>query len=185
MEDVQIIALYYARNENAICETDKKYGVFCQRIALNLLRIREDAEECVADTYHAAWNSIPPAYPVSLRAFLGRIVRNLSIDRFRKENAQKRNSAMTVLLSELEDCLPAREDVELTFERHELAKIISDWLSTLSADDRTVFVKRYWSGEAVNTLAKKYGCTQGQMAQRMLRLRKSLKATLEKEGVAI
>lgn len=185
MDDVQIIELYYLRDENAIRETDVKYGAFCHRIALNLLRSHEDAEECVADTYHAAWDAIPPAYPASLRAFLGRIVRNLSVDRFRKTKAQKRDTGMTVLLSELEDCLPARDTVELTFERHQLAGIISDWLCALSADDRALFVHRYWSGEAVKDLAKACGCTDKQMAQRMLRLRKHLKATLEKEGVTI
>lgn len=185
MEDVQIIELYYSRNENAISETDSKYGAFCHHIALNLLRIREDAEECVADTYHTAWDTIPPAYPASLRAFLGRIVRNLSINRFRKMTAQKRDCGMTVLLSELEDCLPANNTVELTFERRQLANIISDWLSALSADDCALFVRRYWSGETVNALAKKCGCTAGQMAQRMLRLRKSLKLALEQEGVAV
>ncbi len=185
MEDSQIIALYHLRDEDAISETDRKYGAFCHHIARNLLEIQQDAEECVADTYHAAWEAMPPAYPISLRSFLGRIVRNLSIDRFRKNQAQKRDGGLMVLLSELEDCLPSNENVELTFERKQLAKIINDWLCALSEDERSLFVRRYWAGDAIKDLASIYGCTAGQMAQRMLRLRKSLKTALLKEGVAL
>lgn len=185
MEDVQIIAMYNERNEDAIVETDKKYGAFCHKIASNLLQFAEDAEECVQDTYETAWTTIPPANPSSLRTFLGRIIRNCSISRFRHLNAQKRSSAMTVMLSELEDCIPATETTEEAYDRKQLAKLISDWLSSLKQKDYALFVRRYWFGESVSDLAKLTGCTAAQMAQRMLYLRRKLRAVLEKEGIDV
>lgn len=183
MDDDRIIELYFRRDETAIAETDRKYGAFCRRVAINILSIREDAEECVNDTYHAAWSKMPPELPQSLRAFLGRITRNLSISRYRANHAQKRYGGMEVLLSELDDCVPSGERVEQTADRHALSALISGWLDTLSAEDRALFVRRYWYGDAVQALARECGCTPNQMAQRMLRLRKSLKAVLEQEGV--
>lgn len=107
MEDAAIVALYWNRDEAAIAETQRKYGSYCQAIAQNILSSREDAEECVSDAWNAAWNAMPPQRPGSLSAFLGRIVRNLSISRWRRDRAQKRYAGLEVLLSELEDCLPA------------------------------------------------------------------------------
>lgn len=185
MDDPQIIALYFQRNETAIRETDRKYGPFCRRMAENILTLREDAEECVNDTYHTAWNTIPPEEPRSLRAFLGRIVRNLSISRWRAGRAQKRYGGMEVLLSELDDCVPAGNLVEEALDRQALAGSISAWLDGLPAQERRLFLRRYWYGDAVNALAAEAGCTANQMAQRMLRLRKSLKSALEAEGVNV
>lgn len=185
MEDSQIIALYWQRSEQAISETAQKYGGFCHRIAMNILSRHEDAEECVNDTYHAAWNQIPPARPMSLPAYLGRIVRNISISLFRANQAQKRNRGMEILLSELEDCLPAAENVETAMERKQLGMAISRWLDSLSQTDRVLFVRRYWYGDSVQGLAKETGCSPGQMAQRMRRLRLRLRAALEQEGVCV
>ena len=111
MDDKQIIELYFKRDECAIRETQSKYGAFCNRIAMNILSIREDAEECVNDTYYSVWKQIPPTVPESFRAFLGRITRNLSISRFRSMRAKKRYSGMEVMLSELNDCVPSAETV--------------------------------------------------------------------------
>lgn len=185
MDDELIIELYFQRDEVAITETDRKYGAFCNRIAMNILSLREDAEECVNDTWHAAWRQMPPVCPNSLRAFLGRITRNLSVSRFRRDRAQKRYSGMKQMLSELDDCVPSPDAVEHIIEAEQLSELISDWLDALSADDCALFVRRYWHGDAVNALAKECGVTQNQMAQRMFRLRKSLKAALEAEGVAL
>ncbi len=181
MEDQQIIALYMARDEQAIVETDQKYGAFCHRIARNLLSLREDAEECVNDTYLATWNQVPPQQPRSFPAFLGRIVRNLSISRFRKCRAQKRYDGLEVMLSELDDCVPARGGVEQILEQKQLTREIGRWLDGLDQDDRVVFMRRYWYGDGVRNLAKEWRCTSNQMAQRMLRLRKNLQKTLEME----
>ena len=185
MDDTQIIDLYFARDEQAIAETEQKYGRFCLRIAMNVLGVREDAEECVSDTYLSAWNRIPPTVPQSLKAFLGRIVRNLSISRFRALRAKKRYNGMEVLLSELGDCVPSVRNVEQTVEAKELSGYISEWLDSLPAEDCALFVRRYWYGDVLQDLAERCGISPVQMAQRMLRLRKSLRAALEQKGVAL
>lgn len=185
MDDKQIIDLYFARDEQAIAETEQKYGRFCWRIAMNVLDVWEDAEECVSDTYLSAWKQIPPKVPQSLKAFLGRIVRNLSISRFRTMRAKKRFNGMEVLLSELGDCVPSSEYVEQTVEAKELSGYISEWLDSLPVEDCALFVRRYWFGDEVQELAEKCGITAAQMSQRMLRLRKGLRTALEQKGVAL
>lgn len=186
MDDSSIIELYWQRSERAIVETDGKYGAFCRRIALNILRVQEDAEECVNDTWHSAWRSMPPERPDSLRAFLGRITRNLSLSRWRASHAAKRGSgAVDALLSELGDCIPAPGGVEERVELGELSAIISRWLEGLDADDRALFIRRYWFGDAVKTLAAECGVSANSMAQRMSRLRSSLRTQLEAEGVEL
>lgn len=124
-------------------------------------------------------------FPDSLRAFLGRITRNLSVSRFRANRAEKRYTGMEQMLSELNDCVPSSDNVKQAIETEQLSGIISGWLDSLPADDCALFVRRYWHGDAVKTLAKECGVTQNQMAQRMLRLRKSLREALEAEGVAL
>jgi len=185
MQDVQIIELYWSRDERAIEESGIRYGAYCRHIAMNILSSREDAEECVNDTWHRSWDIIPPQRPVSLSAFFGRIVRNLSISRYRASHAKKRFDGLTLLLSELDDCVPARESVEGALEGKLLSEILDRWLSRLPQEDRVLFVRRYWFGETVNALARECGATQNRMAQRMLRLRKDLKRTLECEGIEI
>ena len=185
MEDSQIIDLYWMRDETAIAETDQKYGTFCRRIALNVLSLPEDAEECVNDTWLRAWNAMPPQRPERLRAWLGRIVRNLSLDLWNHSHRQKRYAGMDVLLSELEECLPAPRTVESTIEDQELGRVISNWLRTLPQEDRVLFVLRYWNGTPLNKLAGERKLPAAKLAQRMYRLRLSLKAALEKEGIAL
>lgn len=136
MEDSAIIELYWARDEGAIAQTDLKYGTFCRKLAFNVLSSNEDSEECVNDTWHRAWDTMPPQRPDSLRAYLGRIVRNLSISRLRQRTAQKRGGGLEIMLSELGDCLPAPQSVERETEAKELAGVISAWLRGLSDDDR-------------------------------------------------
>lgn len=185
MEDREIIALYFRRDERAIEQTDHKYGAYCTRIAANMLHSLEDAEECVSDAWHAAWNRIPPEEPQSLRAFLGRIVRNLSISRFRANRAARRCPGMELLLSELEECIPAPCSIEEELSRRQLAALLSQWLRSLPREEQRLFVLRYWYGEAVQKLAGAFGCTPNAMAQRLLRLRRQLRAMLESKGVVI
>ncbi len=185
MEDAAIVALYWSRDEAAIAETDKKYGPYCRAIAQNILTVREDAEECVSDSYHHAWNAMPPQRPDRLPPFLGRIVRNLSISRWRKERAQKRYAGLESLLSGLEECLPAPQDVERTVENRELTRRVEGWLEGLPRDDRALFLRRYWYGQEVQALARAWGVSPNQMAKRLQRLRKSLKRDLEQEGFAV
>ncbi len=185
MEDQQIIALYHGRDESAIAETDRKYGFFCRTIAMNILSVREDAEECVNDTWHAAWTKMPPELPRSLKAFLGRITRNLSISRFRANHAQKRYNGLELMLSELEECVPSSASVEKVVEQKELGGFISDWLETLPEDDRILFIRRYWYGDAAKMLAAERKCSENQIAQRMRWLRGRLKTFLETRGVIL
>jgi RNA polymerase sigma-70 factor (ECF subfamily) len=185
MEDKKIIELYFARNESAIAETDRKYGGYCHRIALNLLHIREDAEECVNDTYLATWNRVPPENPRSLSAFLGRILRNIAISRFRRDHARKRFDGMELLLSELEDCIPSSSNVESTIEENELSEIISDWLEALPINDRALFIRRYYHGESIKALAKISGNDPTRLSSRLFILRKKLKQVLEEKGVCL
>lgn len=187
MDDRTIIRLFRDRDQTAVEEASRKYGAFCTRIAVNFLGRAEDAEECVNDAFLAAWNTIPPMEPHSLGAYLGRLTRNFAIDRYRANRAQKRCAAGgEELLSELGDCLPDRTaDLERTEESTHITAVINRWLDRLPDDDRAFFVRRYWYGDAVSDLAELCGCTPNQMAQRMLRLRRSLRAELEKEDIAL
>lgn len=184
MEDEEIIALYHCRSEEAIVQTDKKHGSFCRRLAFHILSDREDAEECVNDTYLAAWKAMPPERPASLRAFLGRITRNLSISRFRKNRAAKRYAGMELMLSELEECIPGN-CMDVQMEQRALSDLMIHWLDGLSKEERILFVQRYWYGDMVKDLAARSGITANQMARRMQRLRQSLKEALEKEGIGL
>ena len=185
MSDSQIIELYFNRDQQAITQSNLHYGAYCRRIAMNILSSREDSEECVNDTWHNAWNAIPPTKPLSLAAFFGKIVRNLSISRYRKAKAAKRFDGLTMLLSDFEECVPSTESVVQQSETKLLAETIDGWLGRLPKEERVLFIRRYWFGEAVKALAKEYECSQNHMAQLMLRLRKSLRTTLESEGIEI
>jgi RNA polymerase sigma-70 factor (ECF subfamily) len=185
VEDHEIISLYWDRDETAIQETDYKYGRFCYSIAINILSVSEDAEECVSDTYHRAWNAIPPEKPTAFRAWLGRIVRNLSINRWHHNRAQKRYAGAEALLSELSDCIPDTESTEKILEAQALSQYISDWLDTLSNTERLLFVRRYWNCEELKQLAASSGTTPNKLAGRMFRLRKSLGTYLAEKGVTI
>ena len=185
MEDKEIVALYWQRDERAITETETRYGAFCRRIALDLLGIREDAEETVNDTWQTAWESMPTQRPERLRPWLGRVVRNLSVSRWRREHAKKRFEGVALLLDELEECVPAPGGVEQQIEAAELGAAIDRWLGTLPETDRALFVRRYWNGEASGALAKERGIRPDALASKMYRLRQSLKAALEQEGITL
>lgn len=185
MEDKTIMELYFRRSERALDETAAKYGAYCRAVAQNVLTLPEDAEECVNDTWLAAWNDIPPSRPDSLRAYLGRITRNLALTRWRAMHAQKRFAGMEALLSELEDCLPAPDSVEREVERAELSAVLRAWVDSLDTPQRQLFVRRYWHGVPVKQLAREAGVSQNTMAQRLLALRRKLKTRLEQEGFGL
>lgn len=185
MEDLEIVGLFFKRDEKAISETAAKYGAYCYNIALNILSINEDAEECVNDTYVHTWNSIPPQKPDRLGAWLGRVVRNIAYDLWKKNHRQKRYAGMEEILNELEDCIPSPDTVEREIEEQELTEAVNIWLASLAKKDRILFVRRYWNGESVNALAEKAGISPAAMTKRMYRLRQGLKSTLEKEGYSL
>ena len=180
MLDNQIIDLYFARDERAIAETDKKHGAVCMSLSLNILQSRPDAEECLNDTYLAAWNRIPPERPAYFRAFLCRIIRNLSMERFRFLHRQKRNRDLEVSFSELENCVAAPED-----RAGELARYISDFLETQEKTDRLLFMGRYFHACSVKTLAQKSGLKENAVSVRLHRTRERLRAYLEERGYSV
>ena len=186
MDDSKIIDLYWARSQQAIAESERKYGAYCRAIAGNILPRREDAEECVNDTWLRAWNAIPPQRPGVLQAFFGRLTRNLCLDRWRKDHAAKRGGSQTELaLEELEDCLAARERVEDAMDAEHTANLISQFVRELPRQDRLLFVRRYWYLDDIKALAKQFGMGQSQVKSRLHRMRLRLKTHLEKEGVAL
>ena len=185
MEDREIVALYWARNERAIPCTDEKYGVLCRGFSGRILPDRRDAEECVNDTWLQAWNTMPPTRPRSLRAYLLRIVRNLSIDRWRAAGAEKRGGGLEELALELEDCLPPSPSAEEITEARETAAAIDRWLEKQDPEDRVMFLKRYWFGMAVKEISAQIDVTPGQISKGLFRLRNSLKNALTGEGVIL
>ena len=186
MEDCDIIELYWQRDQGAIQETADKYGGYLWNITWNILRCHGDAEECVNDTYLRTWNAIPPARPSAFRAWLGRIARNLSLDRWKQLRTQKRGGDTTeILLGELDDCVPAPHGTEKAMEDREIAALISAFLRGLPGEARVIFLRRYWYGESVADIAEKQGCGQGKVKSTLFRTRKALRAYLEQEGVAL
>jgi len=185
MEDSEIVDLYWHRDEAAIVETERKYGALCGRVARNILGGEEDAEECVNDALHQAWNAIPPQRPDRLGVWLGKVTRNLAMNLWNKNRAQKRYRGMTELLNELEDCVPAPDTVERELEEQELSTAIDSWLRSLGREDRTLFLRRYWYGVELQELAMERGVSANRLAQKMFRLRRSLKNKLEKEGFTV
>ena len=186
MEDSRIVELYWDRDETAISESSAKYGGYCYQIAFRILALREDAEECVGDTWLRAWEAMPPSRPGRLDTFLGKITRNLSLDRWRRERAAKRGGSQTeTALHELEDCLPDLRGPEEHLEAGETAAIISAFLRKQPELDRKLFVRRYFHLESIAALAGRFRLTQGQVKSRLHRTRAKLKHTLEQEGVAV
>lgn len=183
MDDDRIVELYWKRNENAIKETDAKYGSYLNSISYNILVNSEDAQECVNDTYHDAWNSMPPHRPSILSTFLGKITRRISIDRWRKYQAVKRGGGeITLALEELEDCIAGTNDVEKEFERQELINLINRFLRSLPDIERRVFMCRYWYMDSIPSISKQFGFSQSKVTSMLHRTRGKLRAQLVKEG---
>ena len=184
MEDAAIVELYWQRSQQAIAESDAKYGPVCHSLSYHILSSHEDAQECVNDTWHRAWDTMPPRRPDSLRSYLCRIVRNLSIDRWRARRAQRRGG--DVLEVELEECLPAAvPSAEEQWELEQVAAAVERWLGRQSARDRALFLRRYFAGWPVGELAGQLGLGPNAAAQRLRRLRQSLARALEEEGAVL
>lgn len=183
MDDQSIVELYLQRDENAIKESRNKYEAYCYRIAMNILSVAEDVEECINDTWISVWNRIPPVIPKSLKAFLGKLVRDISLSRYRAVHAKKRYNGMELILDELAECIPSEQDIQESLEQKELSGTVNGWLDSLPQEDRVLFVKRYYYGETVKQLSEMQSCTENQMAQKMMKLRNKLKAHLLSGGV--
>ena len=183
MEDPKIVDMYWNRNEDAILHTQKKYGASCHTIANNILNNPQDAEECVNDAYLKFWNSIPPERPTSLFGFLSRVVRNISLDRYRFNHADKRNRGADIQFSELEECLS--DDEVMAASDEGLSEALNGFLKTLDQETRLLFVRRYWYMDSNDTLAKMFSIKESVVRQRLFRVREKLKDYLQKEGIGI
>lgn len=209
LEDGKIIELFFQRDQQAIVHTQNKFGRYLLKIAMNILTSRPDGEECVNDTYLRAWNAIPPQRPDALSTFLGRITRNLSIDRLRRQRAQKRSSQYArtdsddegnvvsmmgagydLSLDELSECIPSEQtekgtpadEVGEALEAKELARTISDYLRTVTEEARKLFIYRYYDMESLKESAALLGITEAKAKTLLFRTRQGLKGYLEKEG---
>lgn len=185
MDDNRIVQLYWERSEAAISETDKKYGKYCYHIAYNILASREDAEESVNDTYLKAWNEIPPRRPDVLSVFLGKLTRNLSIDKWRSRNAYKRGGGgeIVLVLDELGDCIAGTESAEALHMRHEIIRAYNRFLDSLPVTDRRVFLLRYWSMDSIDAIAEKFSFSQSKVKSMLHRARNKLRLHLLEEGL--
>lgn len=183
MEDKSIVELYWARDEQAISETAAKYGRYCHSIAYNVLKNHSDSEECVSDTYLGAWKSMPPHRPDVLSAFLGRITRRLSIDRWRAKTAEKRGGAqIEAVLEELGHCIPSGSDTEREFEARELERTVDKFVCSLPDTERRVFLRRYWYMDSIADIARSCTFSEAKVKSMLHRTRTKLKMLLEKEG---
>lgn len=183
MEDNKIIQLYWDRNPDAIPATSEKYNSYCTAIAQNILESREDAEECVNDTYLQAWNSMPPHRPRILPSFLGKITRNLSFNRYKYNHASKRGGGeIPAVLHELSELVSGRSNVEEEIDRQELLRAINAFLESLPKSKRNLFICRYWYANSISELAGKFHMTENNVSVSLNRLRLKLRDYLTKGG---
>ena len=184
MDDKQIVALYWERSEDAIAQTEKKYGRYCHYIARNILYSDQDAEECVNDTYQKAWETMPPKKPELLSAYLGKLTRHIAINRYIHDHADKRSPGMQVILDEAEEFIPDPADSDVSDEIH-LRDAINFFVASLTQEVRVVFVRRYWYMSSVKDIAKDYGMTESNVKVTLMRTRNRFKEYLEREGISI
>lgn len=183
LSDEKIIELYWDRDERAIAETDRKYGKYLYAIAYNIVHDHPDCEECLNDTYLGTWNKIPPARPTAFQSFLSKIMRNIAIDRLRKNTAQKRvPSEMTVSLNELNECMACSSTIEEDRLVRELAVLLNDFLASLPKRRQFVFVCRYYYADSVAKIAEMLGLSEKTIRRDLSQMRNDLKVFLEKEG---
>jgi len=186
MNDADIIELYWSRSESAISETSNKYGGYCNTIAMNILNNPEDSEECVSDTFLGVWNNIPPERPSLFKAYLGSITRNFALNRYKAYFTKKRGGGtVEQLLSELEDCIPSKHNVETEYEAGVVAALISGFLSSIDKEKRLIFIRRYWYADKITAISKRYSVSENNVKSMLHRTRLKLKEHLEKEGVTV
>lgn len=184
MDDNKIVELYWERSEQAVVETASKYGNYCYSIAYNILDNNEDAEESVNDTYNDAWNSIPPHRPSILSSFLGKLTRRISIDKWRKRNADKRGGGeIPLVVEELCDCIADDgRNVEQEFEKQYLSDVINAFIQSLPETEQKVFLCRYWYIDSVNAISEQFGFSESKVKSMLHRTRAKLRDLLTKEG---
>lgn len=184
MEDYQIVDLYWQRSEHAIGETQQKYGAMLHRVSYSLLSSREDAEECVNDTYLEAWNRMPEDRPSYLGAYLAKIIRCLSVSRFRSTHRQKRGGAGAATL-ELSDCIPDTWSADAEYENGRLADLLNDFLAELDEEKRRIFVRRYFYSDSIEEIAARMELGKSKIKTTLFRLRGQLRERLEQEDIPL
>ena len=184
MDDLRIIELYFERDEQAIKETDSKYGKLCHSIAYNILNNREDSEECVNDTYVGVWNAIPPTRPNNFMAFICKIARNLSLKRLEFTKREKRSADIIISFEELAAVLPD-ERYAPNISDEDIGKVISEFLRNQKEDAKNVFIRKYYFFDSISEIAKRYSFTESKVKNMLFYTRKKLKDYLIKEGVEI
>lgn len=184
MNDANIIALYFQRDEGTIRETERAYGGKLYSVAQRIVECREDAEECVNDTYLKAWNAIPPQKPNYFYAFLAKICRHLAFGKLDWKQAAKRNGDVIALTEELEACIPdkTREGQQ---ERKEVVRALNDFLDGLNRESRLLFLRRYWYGDSIREIAVRYGMSESKVKTQLFRTREKLRAYLQKEEIGV
>ena len=183
MTDEQIIALFFERSEQAICELDGKYGKVLRNLSYNILNDRLDAEECVNDSYLGVWNVIPPESPNPLLTFICTSVRNISIKKYHANTALKRNSTDDVAMSEVANYILSPNNVETEIEAKELAGMIEAFLETLTMENRVIFMRRYWFADSYKEIADRVGITEKRVSMRLTRIRKQMREYLMSKEV--
>ncbi len=183
MQDEKIIEMFFERCEEGIKALEEKYGNICMKLSYNILDNYDEAEECVNDAYLAFWNSVPPERPESVSAYLCRIVRNISLSRYRKNNAQKRGSSHTMSLEELSEIIPSSDTVESEIDLSVLTSETEAFLDTLSHENSVVFVLRYFFGYTYKEISLRTGLREKTISVRLSRIRKALKKYLEEREV--
>ncbi len=183
MEDVNIIQLYWDRDQAAISESDQKYGRYCFAVANRILDSREDSRECVNDTWHNAWRAIPPEKPSKLQSFFCRITRNLALDRYGYNNAQKRNARLEMAMDEYWQCIPNGE-IPLD-DRLVLKDLINRFLESLDKQTRIIFLRRYWYVCTPKEIARGMGLSESNVNVILHRTRNKFKLYLQKEGISV
>ena len=184
-DDEKIIDMFFERSEQGIRELDMKYGKICHNLSYNSVNNRQDAEECVNDAYLGAWNAIPPVRPNPLLAYIVKIVRNISLKIYWRKEAAKRSGHYKIALEEIEGCIADRKTVEDEIEARELARIIEEFLDTLTAENRVIFLRRYWFADSYKDIAEFVGLTEKNISVRLSRIREKMKKYLIEREVFV
>lgn len=186
MDDRMIVELFWQRSEKAITETSAKYGSFCHSISYRILHNHEDAEECVNDTWLRTWDSIPPRRPAKLSVYLGKITRNLALDRYKNYSAKKRKMTRAAeALEEFSECLSGGDNVSEYIDKLALTELIEGFLSRQTEDRRRIFIRRYWLFDSIREISAAYGISETNISTILQRMRAQLKSELLKEGIKI
>ena len=185
IDDEKIIELFFERSEQGIRELDIKYGTLCRNLSYRITGSRQDAEECVNDAYLGAWNAIPPVRPNPLLSYILKIVRNISLNNYWRKEAAKRSSHYTISLEEIEACIAGTHTVEAELEARESARIIEEFLDTLTIENRTIFMRRYWFADSCRDIAGLVGLSEKNVSVRLTRIREKMKQYLKKREVLL